>query len=248
MQSLIPRIMRSLILLLLVLGLSCAEPIPQGEPQGSELVSTIDAIVREAVERDHVVGASIGVKKGDDILVAKGYGYADLENKVEANEHTVYRIGSITKQFTAVAIMMLVEQGKISLDDDLTKYLPDYPTRGHAVTIDRLLTHTSGIKGYTEMEKFWGESRRDLSHDEMIAMFSAEPFEFPPGERYQYSNSAYYLLGVIIEKISGKSYAEFLDEQIWAPLASNQPETRILFALFFEEARSSYEYAETVYS
>jgi CubicO group peptidase (beta-lactamase class C family) len=218
MQSLMPKITRSLTPLLLVLGLACTEPTAKDEPKDSELLSTIDAIVREAMERDHVVGTSIGVKQGDEILVAKGYGFADLENEVEANEHTVYRIGSVTKQFTAVAIMMLVEQGKISLDDDLTKYLPDYPTRGHAVTINHLLAHVSGIKGYTEMEKFWDESRLDLSHEEMIAMFSAEPFEFPPGERYQYNNSAYYLLGVVIEKVSGQSYAEFLKERIWAPL------------------------------
>ncbi len=99
----------------------------------SDLLTEIDSIVRETMESDHLVGTSIGVKKGGEVIVAKGYGYADLENEVKATEHTVYRIGSITKQFTAASIMKLVEAGKLSLDDDLTKFLPDYPTLAYTV-------------------------------------------------------------------------------------------------------------------
>jgi CubicO group peptidase (beta-lactamase class C family) len=192
---------------------------PAEERNRTEILSRIDSIVVEAMERDQVVGISVGVRKGGEILVAKGYGFADLENEVKATEHTVYRIGSITKQFTAAAIMLLVERGEVRLDDELTRFLPDYPTEGRRITVDRLLTHTSGIMGYTEMgEKFWGKSRLDLSHEEMVELFSAEPFEFAPGERYQYNNSAYYLLGLIIENVSGMSYAEFLSDQIFSPL------------------------------
>lgn len=188
-----------------------------------DLLDQIDRIVQETMERDQIVGISIGVMKDDEILVAKGYGYADLENDVKATEHTVYRIGSITKQFTAVAIMRLVEQGKLKLDDDLTKFLPDYPTKGHKITIERLLNHTSGIKGYTEMgDKLWKMEYWNLSHQELIDLFSKEPFEFAPGDKFQYNNSAYYLLGVIIEKAVGTSYTKYLEEHIWKPLGMNE--------------------------
>jgi CubicO group peptidase (beta-lactamase class C family) len=186
--------------------------------QGAELTDRIDAYIKEVMERDQIPGVSVGVAKGGEVLVAKGYGYAEMENDVEATEHTVYRIGSVSKQFTSVAIMMLVEQGKLRLDDEMTKFFPDYPTHGLTVTVDRLLNHTSGIKGYTEMESFWSEARLDLSHEEMIELFSSVPFEFEPGEKYQYNNSAYYLLGLIIEKVSGREYAEFLEDNVFEPL------------------------------
>ena len=211
----------------------------------SDLLTEIDSIVRETMESDHLVGTSIGVKKGGEVIVAKrrwratilwelrsesrraersslpranGYGYADLENEVKATEHTVYRIGSITKQFTAASIMKLVEAGKLSLDDDLTKFLPDYPTNGHKVTIDRLLNHTSGIKAFTAMPEYRERIRLDLSQEELTDIFSAVPFEFAPGDEYKYNNSAYFLLGTIIEKVSGESYEDFLAGHIWEPL------------------------------
>ncbi len=182
----------------------------------------IDTIVQQAMERDRVVGTSIGVMYHGELLVAKGYGYANLEDEAKATEHTVYRLGSLTKQFTALAIMQLAERGKLKLDDDLTRFLPDYPTRGHAIPLDRLLNHTSGIKSYTEITKFEKLSRLDLSHPELIDLFAAEPFEFVPGEKFQYTNSAYYLLGVIIEKVSGLSYAQFLQENVWDPLGMRE--------------------------
>jgi len=202
--------------------------VRQGSAQQStrtDLLDQIDKIVQETMERDQVVGVSVGVMIGAEIIVAKGYGYADLENDVKASEHTVYRIGSITKQFTAVAIMQLVEQGKLKLDDDLTKFQPDYPTKGHEITVERLLNHTSGIKGYTEMGDKLGNGKVaywDLSHQELIDLFSAEPFEFAPGDKFQYNNSAYYLLGVIIEKAVGTSYTKYLEEHIWKPLGMNE--------------------------
>lgn len=227
----------------LLLAIGCAVP-PDAREEPAALAAKIDPLVLEAMKRDQVVGASVGVMKHGEILLAKGYGYADLENRVPATEHTVYRLGSITKQFTAVAIMMLVEQGRVGLDDEITKYLPDYPTRGHKITIDRLLNHTSGIKGYTEMgEKFWGRARLDLPHEEMIDLFSSEPFQFAPGERYQYNNSAFYLLGVLIEKVSEKSYAEFLRENIFNP--GGLDETHYLYnSPIIENRAEGYEVRE----
>ena len=178
----------------------------------------IDAIIENAIDETQLMGASVGVMRDNEVILARGYGYADLNKKAEATEHTVYRIGSITKQFTALAIMILVEQGKVNLNDIMLDYLPNYPQRDHKVTIDQLLNHTSGIKSYTDIERFWEISERDLSQQEVVGLFSAEPIEFSPGENYQYNNSGYYLLGLIIENVSGMSYADFLKANVWQPL------------------------------
>ena len=188
----------------------------------SALLEQLDAIVEETMARDRTVGISVGVHRRGEVLIAKGYGYADLENEVRATEHTVFRIGSVTKQFTAAAIMLLEERDRLRLSDLLTDFLPDYETQGFDISVERLLNHTSGIKGYTEIEAFWEKSRLDLSHEEIVALFSTEPFEFPPGEQYRYNNSAYYLLGLIIEKISEQSYADFLRENVWTPLGMRE--------------------------
>jgi len=169
--------------------------------------------------RDHPApGISIGVQRGGEVIFAGGFGYADLENEVPATADTVYRIGSVTKQFTAAAAMLLVEEGKLDLSADLREYLPDYDTQGFEVPVERLLNHTSGIKGYTEMPEFWERSRLDLGHEAMLELFSEPPFEFEPGDRYQYNNSGYYLLGVLIERLSGMSYTEFLEARLFGPL------------------------------
>ena len=178
----------------------------------------IDEIIKNAINETQLVGASVGVMRQNEVIFTRGYGYADLNKKAEATEHTVYRIGSITKQFTALAIMILVEQGKVNLNDIMLDYLPNYPQRDHKVTIDQLLNHTSGIKSYTDIEKFWEISERDLSRQEIVVLFSLEPVEFSPCENFQYNNSGYYLLGLIIENVSGMSYADFLKENVWQPL------------------------------
>jgi D-alanyl-D-alanine carboxypeptidase len=131
----------------------------------------------------------------------------------------VYRVGSITKQFTAAAIMQLVEAGKMALDDPIEKYLPDYPVAGRRITIRHLLTHTSGIKSYTGLgPKFWDISRIDHSHEKLIALFKDEPPDFQPGEKFLYNNSGYYLLGVIIEKVAGESYGSHVKKTLFDPL------------------------------
>jgi CubicO group peptidase (beta-lactamase class C family) len=130
----------------------------------------------------------------------------------------IFRLGSITKQFTAVAILMLAEQGKLSVSDEITKYLPDYPTRDHKITIEHLLTHTSGIKSYTSIPEWRPMWRKDVTLKEMIDLFKDKPMDFAPGERWSYNNSGYVLLGAIIEKVSGQSYKDFIEKNIFAPL------------------------------
>jgi CubicO group peptidase (beta-lactamase class C family) len=131
----------------------------------------------------------------------------------------MFRIGSVTKQFTAAAIMRLCEQGKLSLDDDIRNFLPDYPTQGHTVTIRHLLTHTSGIYSYTSDGEFmFTRTGVEKTHDQMLAEFMNKPFDFSPGEKWSYSNSGYYLLGMVIEKVSGKPYPVYLQEEFFTPL------------------------------
>ena len=184
-----------------------------------ELAGQIHELAQDALSDHPAPGISIGVQQDGEIIFAGGFGYADLEHEVPATADTVYRIGSVTKQFTAAAAMLLVEEGKLDLSRDLREYLPDYDTHGFAVPVERLLNHTSGIKGYTEMPEFWERSRLDLGHEAMLELFSGPAFEFEPGDRYQYSNSGYYLLGVLIEQLSGMSYTAFLETRLFEPLA-----------------------------
>lgn len=183
------------------------------------LTTAIDSIAQAALRDGPVAGMSIAVVRNGKILVSKGYGFADIENQVPATPQTVYRIGSITKQFTAAGIMQLVESGKLSLDDEITKYLPDYPEQGHHVLIRHLLNHTSGIRSYTSLGPEWtSKIRLDLPHDSLVALFATKPFDFAPGDEWRYDNSGYYLLGMILERVSGERYGTYLQEHIFDPL------------------------------
>src|SRR5687768_4067935 len=183
------------------------------------LVHYVDSVATAAVAEQRTAGVSVAVVKNGRTVLAKGYGFADLENDVPATAETVYRIGSVTKQFTSAAIMRLAEQGKLSLDDTLQKFFPAFPTQGNRVTVRHLLNHTSGIKSYTSLGPKWARVvRLDLAPDSMLALFANEPFDFKPGDAYRYNNSGYFLLGMIIEKLSGKTYARYLQDELFTPL------------------------------
>ena len=181
----------------------------------------LDHLFTEAYPADGP-GATVIVTREGTPLYRKAYGMADLELGVPMQPDNVLRIGSITKQFTAVLVMMMVEEGKLSLDDPLVEHFPDYPAaQAEGVTVHHLLTHTSGLKSYTGMEE-WGERwRDDFTPEEMIAFFRDQPRDFAPGESFAYNNSAYFLLGAILEQVSGKSYAELVTERIFEPLGMN---------------------------
>src|SRR5438552_10865351 len=186
------------------------------QASGQESLSAkIDAIVEAPVRAGRVAGASVAVVKGNETIVTKGYGFADLELDVPTPPQATYEIGSITKQFTAAAILLLVEEGKLSLADEMTKFLPDYPMQGNHVTIRHLLNHTSGIKGYTELPEFRDFQMLKRPREELVKLFSGRPFDFKPGEEQIYNNSAFFLLGLIIEKVSGTPYAEFIQQQLF---------------------------------
>jgi len=199
---------------LLVVSLASA-----AHAQDRALVAYVDSVANAAVTAHRTPGVSVAIVKKGRTILAKGYGYADLENDVPATAETVYRIGSITKQFTSASIMRLVEQGKISLDDTLQKFLPNFPAQGNHVTIRHLLNHTSGIKSYTSLGPKWQRvMREDLATDSLVALFANEPFDFKPGDRWLYDNSGYFLLGMIIEKVSGKPYGQYLQDELFTPL------------------------------
>jgi CubicO group peptidase (beta-lactamase class C family) len=163
-------------------------------------------------------GAAVLVAQNGKIVFQKGYGFADRKNYKPITPETKVRIGSITKQFTASAILLLQEQGKLRVEDRLSKFIPDYP-RGDEVTLHHLLTHTSGIHNYTSKPEFWETITDYKTPEEMIEFFKHDPYDFNPGERWSYSNSGYFLLGYIIKKVSGQSYSDFLKNQIFTPLA-----------------------------
>ena len=154
------------------------------------------------------------VMKQNKVLLEKGYGLADREWNVANTAETKYRIGSVTKQFTAACILQLVEAGKLSVTDKLSKFYPDFP-KGDSVTIHMLLNHTSGIASYTDVKEFMTVATLSLSKDSMISFFKNKPYNFSPGTKWAYNNSGYFLLGCIIEKLSGLSYSDYLQKNIF---------------------------------
>ncbi|HEX6086544.1 MAG TPA: serine hydrolase [Thermoanaerobaculia bacterium] len=174
----------------------------------------LDAIAAKAFPADRP-GAAVLVMKGGQPLLRKGYGLADVEQGTRIAPESVFRIGSLTKQFTAVAILQLVEGGKLALTDPITKFIPDYPTQGKTITIEHLLTHTSGIRSYTDKPDFPASMRKDLTPAELIATFRNDPMQFDPGAQWAYNNSAYILLGHIIEQLSGMPYADYLKKNVY---------------------------------
>ena len=181
------------------------------------LASNIDSLLLEKYPTN-APGASFLVSKNGSIIYEKAFGLANLELNVPMEVDNVFEIGSMTKQFTAISILMLVEKGDLNLDDEITKFIPDYPTNGYKITIHHLLTHTSGIKSYTSLKKLNSISKQDLTPLELIDFFKNEPIDFVPGEKFKYNNSGYVILGYIIEKITGQRYAEFVEEQIFEKL------------------------------
>jgi CubicO group peptidase (beta-lactamase class C family) len=199
-----------------------AEPTPAqvfGKFSDAEIAKRVDAAIAQVIARPEAAGLSVAVARGDKIVVERGAGLAELAVNRKADAATEFRIGSVTKQFTAAAVMKLVEQGKIGLDAPLSKYLPDFDTGGRTVTIRQLLNHASGIPNYTAQPGFGAiVAKADLTSQDVLKLVTGVPFDFEPGKGWRYSNTNYYLLGLIIEKVSGRSYADFLKQALFKPL------------------------------
>ncbi|MFN0135708.1 MAG: serine hydrolase domain-containing protein [Phycisphaerae bacterium] len=188
-------------------------------PTEAAIAAAADKLAAEALSKTGAVGFSVAVGRNGKVVLSKGYGLAEVEHDVKANADSMFRMGSITKQFTAAAIMRLVEQEKMGLDDPITKHVPGYNTQGREITVRHLLSHTSGIKSYTDIKRVMAdEPEREFTHQEMLDMVQNEPLAFEPGTKSAYSNTGYYLLGMIIEKVSGKDYCAYLKDEFFGPL------------------------------
>ncbi|CAN5413775.1 hypothetical protein BH10ACI2_BH10ACI2_00740 [soil metagenome] len=176
----------------------------------------VDNYVKAHMAENHVPGVALAVLKGGRVVKVKGYGLASLEFNAPVTPQTVFEIGSVSKQMTAAAIMLLVEDGKVSLDDPVSKYIRNTPDTWKAVTIRHLLTHSSGVKSYTSLDGFALLKRMKV--DDFIKQLAPQPLEFTPGEKNIYSNSGFSLLAYVIESASGKQYMDFMRERIFGPL------------------------------
>lgn len=182
-------------------------------------VEEADALARSVVEDGRAAGLSVAILRGERALFARGYGRADLETGAPATERTLFRIASVTKRFTAYAILRLVEDGELALDAAIAELLPGQPAHLGGITVAQLLTHTSGIPDVTGLgERYWSQIAREVEPEEIVALVRFEPLDFQPGTGYAYSNTGYLLLGRIVERVSGLSYPEYLRRRVFEPL------------------------------
>ncbi|MEE9363570.1 MAG: serine hydrolase [Cellulophaga sp.] len=188
-----------------------------GQNIDKEIIKKIDELYSPISNLSNPGGVVLIAQKGK-ILYSKAFGKANLEFGVDIKIDHKFRIASNTKPFTACAILKLAEDGKLSLQDNITKYLKNYPTHGYSITIENLLTHTSGIKDFNAIKDFRKNEQTDFIPSEFINLFKDEPLEFEPGTKWSYSNSGYFLLGYIIEKVSNKRYSEYLETTFFKPL------------------------------
>lgn len=224
----------------LVLGLVVAvfnatsSPIAASAPHRAALtpqqIAQIDRFVKSEMAITHVPGAAVGIYSRGTILLAKGYGFSNLELSVPVKPQTIFESGSVGKQFTATAIMMLVEEGCVKLDDSIVKYFPDAPASWKPIQLRNLLSHTSGLSEYATAELTGPGGpfylRLDYTEDQLLHKIEALPIENAPGEKWAYRNTNYVLLGILIHRVTGKFYGEFLAERIFRPLGMTS--TRII--------------------
>lgn len=203
--------------ILLILGVIL---LHQQRTLAQDIAHTVDSLLAATYTPDEPGGVFL-VTRGSQIVLKKAYGLANLELGIPMETDHVFEIGSMTKQFTAIAILLLEQQGKLHVEDEITKYIPDYPVGPYPITIHHLLTHTSGIKNYTSLKGLNAIATQHLKPLEVIDFFKDEPLEFTPGSRFKYSNSGYVILGHIIELVSQQTYEEFIDQQIFSRLQMN---------------------------
>src|SRR5580658_224539 len=213
-------------LVLALAGLAMRIPGAQSHGAGDSVDSYVAAQLRE----QHVPGVALAVIRDGRVVKSQGYGLANIELNVPVTPDTVFQLGSIGKQFTAAAILMLAEDGKLSLDDKITRYFPAAAPRWNAITIRHLLNHTSGLADYTD-DKYVAPGgltplHEDLTDEEILRRFRTLPFDFRPGEKWSYSNTGYAILGFLIHKVSGQTYGDFLEARVFKPLGMSA--TRVI--------------------
>lgn len=189
-------------------------------PSGIELGNRVDALAQKMLSRP-VAGISVAVARDGQVVFARGYGMANLEHSVAVTPETVFHIASISKNILAAVLLQLVDEGKLNLDDDVTKYVPEAPTRGHHVTVRQLLNHTSGIYSFTSLPEAADNERRELSHEQVLGLIKDKQFDFEPGTRWRYDNSGFYLAGMVVERATKQEYGAYVREHVFKPLGMN---------------------------
>jgi CubicO group peptidase (beta-lactamase class C family) len=219
----------SVLLTLCALTTANAQPLPRPDLTSAQIAS-IDRYVLAEMAREKVPGVAVGIYNRGRILLAKGYGLSNVELDVAVKPETIFQSGSVGKQFVSAAIMMLVEEGKISLDDSIVKYFPNAPKTWETIRVKNLLSHTSGLAEYESEERIGPKGpfylRLDFTEDEFVEKIEALPIEFKPGDKWDYRNTNYMLLGAIIHKVTGIFYADYLQQRIFQPLGMNS--TRLI--------------------
>lgn len=200
----------------LVLFAAAAALAQTGATPAADILPKADELVNAYMKQNRFSG-SVLVAKGGKILVNKGYGFANVELEVPNSPQTKFRLGSITKQFTAAAVLLLEEQGKLGVNDPVSKYYPEAPEAWKDITVHHLLTHTSGLHNYTAVPEYRTRMREKLTPLTLIARFKDLPLDFAPGSKFSYSNSGYALLGYIVEKASGEKYEDYLKKHLFGP-------------------------------
>ena len=186
-------------------------------PPSEELRNRVDAIAKQTLSRP-AAGISIAVMRDGRVVLARGYGTANLEHSVPVTPETVFHIDSISKNILSAVILQLADEGKLRLDDDVTKYVPEAPTQGRHVTVRQLINHTSGIYSFTSLPSAANNERLELSNEQVLALIKDRPFDFEPGSRWRYDNSAFYLAGMLVERVTKQDYGTYLREHIFKPL------------------------------
>ena len=193
----------------------CCLPLSAGTGSAQRGLDAVDRYVRAELARQHIPGLSIAILRGDRVLMARGYGEANVELHVPASDSTVYQSGSLGKQFTSALVVMLAEEGRLGLDDPITRWFPEAAEQWKGITVRHLLTHTSGIPDYADSTL---DYRRDYTEDDLLRLAEGLPLAFPPGTRWSYSNTGYVLLGLVIHRVTGTFYGDLLRERIFRPL------------------------------
>ncbi|MDG2089971.1 MAG: serine hydrolase [Gammaproteobacteria bacterium] len=194
--------------------------VAEASSETTELEQEINSFLSDLYPSEEP-GISTILARGDEVLYRQGHGIANIEHNIPISPDMVFRLGSLTKQMTTAAIMMLEEDGELQVDDPITRFFPDYPTHGYTITLRHLMTHTSGIIDFLAISEFSEIAKTDLTALDVIDFFKNQPMNFAPGEAWSYTNSGYVMLGAIIEQISGQSYEEFIQERIFTPLGMN---------------------------
>lgn len=181
----------------------------------------IDSLIHTEFNEKYGPGGAFMIAKNGKPIYYKAFGKANLELDVDLTPESVFQIGSMTKQFTAIAVLMLHEQGKLAVNEPISKYIPDYPA-GDKITIHHLLTHTSGIKDFTKMKSLREIAQKEMTPKMIVDFFKNEPVDFAPGEKFDYNNSGYVVLGYIIELVSGETYEDFIKKHIFEKAGMSQ--------------------------